>query len=306
MHPLKPSVAFFCKYLNRLFATGASWSKCSSVASALSTTVFMVSGYQLSSNPMVALVKKSIRAQRLPSAAYTDTWDVSMLFVYLRGLGPTHSLSNVSLLCKWVCLLKVDLLARSSDLERIFVSNIRFVDKRLCVRIFKPKEWRAGNKLAAGSYSKWLFIDPFPKDKKICCVATAQEVVKRFGTSVAKDLLVEGRYTHGVCTSVVKRPVGHLHEGMRFSLTADRISAIFLRAMTQAGVPEHYKAHSSRSAAISAASVTGFTDEWLMEAARISSPSVLNTYYRKPIREGHSFKRQRKLTTLAAALRSAL
>ena len=305
--PLRPSVASFCCYLNSVFLTGASWSKVSTIASSLSTAIFLVSGYRLSSNPMVALVKRSIRSQRLPRAAYEDTWDVSLMFRYLHSLGPTAKLSRTCLLKKWVCLLKLDFLARSSDLARVFLSNLRMERHRLYVRIFKPKEWRAGNKFAAGSYSKWLWADSYPQDSRVCVVATAREVVKRFSkTKVALDLNIEGRQQHGVCTSVIQRPENHPFKGCYYSLSADRISAIFLEAMTLAGVPAAYKAHSSRSAAISAASVCGFTDSWILKKARLASQSVLDTYYRKPIRKGHRLSRIEGKVSLAVALRSGM
>ena len=315
VNPLLPKIADFAVFLNTLYLDGAQWATITSACSSVSTAVFFVSGFTLSTHPLISLVKKGIRTGRPPSMRYKVIWDVDKVFLWVLSLGPNARLSPLTLLLKFVVLLKIDLMARGSDLARLFVSEISIVSGMLRCRFYMPKQWRAGGKYTNGRFTSWLYVAPFRSSPRICSVATFRHVLKC--TSVHRlppDIFYPDGSFRCVFSSIVPAPtskpatrVGCAHkvQGQVFSLSADRIASCVTEALSRAGVPAGFRAHSTRHASSSAAEKSGASVPRILAQTMIADEKTYTRFYRRDISRSTPRRKLRADASLAAMLRAS-
>ena len=309
-NPFHPRVADFALFLDCLFRDGKEWSTITTACSAVSTAVFFISGYRLSTNPLISLVKKGIRSSRPPTVGYADTWDLAIVFRWIQSLGPNNRLPPFLLLAKLVILLKIDLMARGSDLARLFVSEVSILGDKLRCRFFMPKQWRAGGKYTSGKFTSWVYVYSYPSEPLICSVSTIKYYLYVVDpATVVSDIVMPNCSFSCLFTSVFKGSSTHnnkLVRGRFFSLSAARIANIVKFVFQHAGVPSRYKAHSTRHAASSAAEVSGCPLDRILAQTMIADEKTFARYYRRDIVGRKKTRRLRATSTLSSFLRSCL
>jgi hypothetical protein len=234
---------------------------------------------------------------------YDDTWDVGLVFRWIRSLGPNRSLTRKMLLYKFVCLVKLDCMSRASDLARCFRHRVSISAGKLLLSFYQPKEWRPGGKYISGKYSSLVTIHRYLPDPLLCTVTTAKFFLAASSDPelFPDDLLVEGRRTRGLFPSVVRK------KGVYFSLSRDRLNSLLLEAFSLAGVPAKFGAHSTRSAAMSMAVLAGASADTVLAQARMSSLEVFRKFYHRPVVGGVRAPRKvRKAASMAYFIRASV
>ena len=129
--------------------------------------------------------------------------------------------------------MRIDLMSRSSDLAKLFRSQIKWTSNFFQVRFYKPKEWRPEGKYAHGVWSVWVTVYKYDIDTSLCTYRALQEYLARTqGVGFIEDLIIEG---------VPERQRGlfcalHPANGVYHSLKSGTISNIAHRAMINAGI----------------------------------------------------------------------
>ena len=306
-NPASPTIQTFTDFIQGVFDEGGSFSKTNTAASSVATAVHITSGVNPTDHPVVGLLRRSIRNIRPPRSSMTETWDVTLVFRWVLTLGSNGSLSRRMLTLKLIVLLKVDLMARGSDLARCFASEVKFCAGGMKVRFYKPKEWRPDGKFTGGVFSAWVYIASY-SNKRICSVSTYRYYLKsRPQSEWANDILVDDHWTRCIVSSIVKDKSGRRGprcKGKYYSLKKDTIANYMVEAMRLAGVPEKFLSHSSRAAAISMATEVAGDPGSVMAHARLSSEFNFRKFYLKDFQHGDLKKVPQQ--SIAACLRAGV
>src|SRR4051812_7740187 len=83
-------------------------------------------------------------------------------------MGTNEGLPLDALLLKVTVLLRIDLIARSSDLEKLYRSEIKWETGHFACRLLRPKEWRVESKGTNRQWSPWLVVYRYSKDARLC------------------------------------------------------------------------------------------------------------------------------------------
>ena len=118
LDPISGPVSEVANFLADLHSEGYQ-SKC--FCSAISSVHDKVDGVEVGKHPIVARLLKGAFYLRSPLPWYSSTWDVNIVLQYLKGLGPTTTLSLKALTHKLVMLLAFILTrpSRSADLASL-------------------------------------------------------------------------------------------------------------------------------------------------------------------------------------------
>lgn len=218
----------------------------------------------------LALAKRHYAQLHPRQGKYAEIYDIDMIFTLLQTREPNRTLPIAKLREKVVILLKIDLMARSHDLTRIFTHPelFRLQDSGLDVRLHKTKNDR--------TLTPWIHIEPFGDDPRICTV----EAVKCYLERMPKPKFAPTQL------SIARRHI-QAHplildlEGEK-SLGSERIANITKDVLRTAGIDtERFTGHSVRAASITKAIGLGMPRQTVMQHARISSEQVLAKHYLK-------------------------
>jgi hypothetical protein len=265
--------------------------------SAIGSVTEVIMGEAIIKRPEVKMFRQGVNVLVPTKPTYQTTWDITVLFRYVKGLGENKNLNLERLREKVVILLRIDLLSRSSDLEKLYWTEIKFDEEKVQVRLYRPKEWRSGSNNAYGDWSVWLVIYKYKKDLNLCTVTTLREWMERTKElECALDRKIRNGITRGVIISLDKR------EGKHYSIKASSIAKICADAMKKAGISKTFRSQSIRGAAASAALDQGAPIETILQQGRWSDVKMFRKYYyRKITRNEHRDKKN-----LQYALRAAL
>jgi hypothetical protein len=240
---------------------------------------------------MIDAFLKAVRTAAPPPQRREMTYDVTRLSLHFASLGPNASLSLDTLRTKAVCLLAVSLMARSSDLARILRDNgvRQRPDGSLDVRMWQPKEWRAGSKHADGAWSRWMLIQRH-EDALRCPVAAVLDYMQRTAACVPHDrrlaVISETESTASGQPGAVVCDSGLFLASSRpnQSLSSQAIAKIIKKGLGMAGIDvSEFSAHSVRSAAASDAIDRGRPIMDVMNAGRWSSASTFLKFYARAV-----------------------
>ena len=254
------------EFLSKEFKTyGAAWAVNHAI-STLSSVLNFTSDLAISDLPLV-------RGFRQGANVLRPTKPVSIIFNYVKGLGPNSALDDETLRSKLIILLRIDLLARTSDLERLRWSEINFHSDYFECRIYRPKEWRGEGKTSVGEFSPWLKVDNYKGDPTICSVVALREWSTRTDRSWIKSNASTVFWIRS------KRQVR--------SMRSSELAKISLGVMRAAGVPDEFKSQSMRGAAASAALDYQVPIKVILRQGRWSNQSLSRKYYYRQVpREG--------------------
>ena len=222
-----------------------------------------IDGVVVGKHPLVVRLMKGVFNGRPPQPRYGCTWDVKRVLEHIKSLGDNRVLSLKQLSSKLAVLLALANASRASDIHAL---DLRFMTKKEGRVTFQLAEL---TKTARPGKRKQLSYRPLEGEKHLCPVVTLADYVQRTGPF--------RRNESQLFLSVVKpfKPV-----------TKATIARWVKTVIQEAGVGTQYGAHSTRSAAATAAHMKGMSMRDIMDIADWSSDSTFKTFYLKPIESG--------------------
>ena len=224
----------------------------------------------ISQMAVVKAFRQSVNVLRPSKPAYSSTWDISIILSYIKYFGSNSTMDLKTLRLKVILLLRIDLLARSSDLAKLRRSELRFGADYFECRIYRPKEWRGESKRSVGEFSPWLKVTSYKNiDPLICSVLALREWISRTAHMVGPSAMV-------FC-SLTRRDHSFT------MLKSTTIAKLCSEAMLLAGVPANFKSQSMRGAAASAALDFGCNINEILHQGRWSDVLMFKKWYYRSI-----------------------
>ena len=228
---------------------------------ALSTVVYLNQQITFGQHPLVKRLLKGIFQERPSFPKYTKTWDVNIVFNYIKSMQNNESLSLRDLTFKVAILLKLLTLQRSQTLQKLKVTDIHIDDQSVHIYVSSLlKQSRPGNHL------KPIKLNRFDDDKNIC-VVSALELYLLKTVAIRND-------TDQLFISYL-RP----HK----AVTVGTIAKWIKRMLSLSGVNvTTFGSHSTRAASASAVYNYGCGIETIMNAAGWSEAETFKRFYNLP------------------------
>ena len=256
------------QYLTCLFKQDLSYSTINTARSSISALLDCNNNTSVGSHPLIIRFMKGVYQLRPPKPRYKETWNISPVLGYLRSLYPTSELSLKQLTLKLVMLVALITAQRlqtlqALDLRNMFVtgSKISFVLPTLL------KQTRPRNK------QPQIDIPAYKHDIKLDVHHLLINYIK-----VTEQL--RGDITQLFITySKPHRPTSR-----------DTLGRWLREVMQTAGIDiKKYTAHSTRSAAVSAAQNKNLPVEVILQTAGWTSENTFAQFYNKPVENPPSF-----------------
>lgn len=245
-----------------MFHSGYSYEILNSARSALSSLCDVEDGYTVGSHPLVVKFMTGVFNLRPSQPKYTETWDVSKVLCYLKGLTPVHDLSLKMLSYKLAMLIALTQASRSQSLSLItlkdFSKDSNSYTLYYCNLLKQSRRGRSNPMLTLKKYTP---------DSKICVVATLEEYIKRTET-------LRGSETK-LFISYVKP----------YKLVSSSTISRWLKCVLYlAGIDvTKFKSHSIRGAAASKAKLSGVPMQEILKVAGWASEQTFSEFYNKPL-----------------------
>ncbi|KAJ8020009.1 hypothetical protein HOLleu_41830 [Holothuria leucospilota] len=264
---LRPSVKQVLEFLTMLFRSGLSYSSINSARSALSTLVNPESESTIGGHPLVGRFLKGVYELR-PLPRYKTIWDISLLLNYLRSLHPLDVITLKELTLKLVMLIALVSAQRLQTLQLLDTSSMHVYDDKAVFHVTSHiKQSRPGSK------SLDIVLKDYTPDERV---------------SVFKVLLHYMKSTNQVRGSETKLFISYAKLHNAFS--TDTLSRWLKIVLANSGIDvSRYKAHSTRSAATSAAISAGVPTDEILRTAGWHSEKTFATFYNKPIKRENVF-----------------
>jgi hypothetical protein len=220
------------------------------------------------------------------------------------SMGENERLSDEQLRQKTVVLLRLDLMSRSSDLAKLFRSQIVWGEASFKVRFYKPKEWRPEAKSSHGVWSGWVTVHKYDKYPSICTYRVLREYISRTESTgvVIEGVSVDGIHTPQIPLFISISPKG----GKYYGLKSGTLSSIALSLMKLAFIPSRFGAKSIRGAVASCALDYGAKERDVLSQARWSDAKLFRKYYYRKIDRSPRLQVVSRASDLAFIIRASL
>lgn len=257
-----PPVKTVLQFLTDLVHAGLSYSAINTARSALSALVDVNHRHTIGSHPLVRRFLKGVFEVRTPQPRYKRIWDVSLVLNYLRSLHPISDLTLKQLTQKLLMLIALTSAQRLQTLWLLDITNLHLGSKEAVFVL--PNRLKQSH---PGSKPLEVVITGYQEDEKL----DVYSVLKRY-LLVTKPL--RGSETQLFISYIPPhKPVSR-----------DSLSRWIREILAAAGVDvPQYAAHSTRAAAVSAASRKNLPIDDILNTAGWSSESIFARYYKKPI-----------------------
>lgn len=262
-HPFSTDVSSILGFLADQFGEGKQYRSLNCYRSALSSTHLPVEGFPVGQHPLVVRLLKGAYNQRPPKPRYSHTWDVTQMLSYLSGLGSNESLSLKMLTQKLAMLLALVLGHRSSDLVRLTLRGRSYTPEGAvlpCKGL--AKQTRPGNEKSLQPVTIASFEEELLSP--VACLQSYENATMEFrGKEETMQLFLAMVPPHQpVCSSTIARWLKTL--------------------LKKAGLEPSFSAHSTRSAASTAAALAGVSTQEIMSRAGWSNKDTFCRYYYRP------------------------
>lgn len=249
-------------FLTSLFNQGLTYNSINVARSALAAFVMLQGEHAVGSHPLICRFLRGVYTLRPPAPRYEETWDVHIVFAYLRKLTPANSLSLKQLTQKLVMLVALVSAQRSQTLHKLRLDNLYYKDNTAYFRITELiKQSRPGK---TGFTVK---LDAYLTDRRLCVLTYLKHYIHR-----TRNL----RGNHQQLFISFKKP----HE----PVSKDTISRWITNIMKDAGIDTtRFKPHSTRSASTSAADKLGVPVSLILQTAGWSNEQTFRKFYNKPV-----------------------
>ncbi|KAJ8021950.1 hypothetical protein HOLleu_39297 [Holothuria leucospilota] len=263
INPFQPSLIEVLDFLTDLFLRGLGYSGLNTARAALSTFLILNGVKTIGQHPLICRFLKGVFELRPPSARYTTTWDVSVVLNFLRELHPLDSLSLKLVTLKLVMLVALVSAQRLQSLQLLDLSTMTKSATSYTFTINQLiKQSRPGY-----STTITVFLPDFEEDSRLSVYKVLEHyLILTFPLR---------QHCSRLFISYVKpyKPVSRDTLGRW-------IKTVLASAGIDVGV---FKAHSTRSAAVSAAKQNSLPVEHILKTAGWKSESTFAKFYNKPI-----------------------
>ena len=260
MDPLSPLVTDGINFLAFLFKGGLGYSAICTARSAISGLVKFKDSECFGEHQLVRKFIKGVFELRPALPRYAVTWDVDIVFDFLKMWFPFEDLTLKELTLKAVALMAILSGQRCQTLVKFSLSSMKVYDTKCVFNIDScVKQTRRGKHLAPVEFMC------FPNDSSLCVVSVLKHYIER-----TKDLR-KGTDQLLIAYQKPHKPV-----------STDTVGRWIRTILTQAGIDtEQFKAHSTRVASASAAVQRGAPVDAVLKAAGWAAESTFTKYYKK-------------------------
>lgn len=260
--PTCPPIISGAEFITKLFKEGGiGYSAINTARSALSAVIDPVNGITFGKQPLIKRVLRGVFRERPALPRYTTTYDVDIVLNYLKSLGTTVTLQDLTLrLATLTCILSGQ---RSQTLGYLSLSSM-YIDDNKCVFVVTEllKQTRPGH------HQEPLEFCAFADDPAICVVANLKAYLE-----VTKDM--RPKNDHGLFVSLSKP---------YHSVKSSTIAKWILNVLGKAGIDiSLFKTHSVRGASTTKAHMKGLSLHDIGKAAGWSGSSTFKKFYKKPL-----------------------
>ena len=269
--PVSGPISEVVNFLAHLFKEGYQYRSLNAYRSAISSVHEKADGYEVGQHPLVSRLLKGVFNQQPPKPRYEVTWDVTKVLNYIDSLGESDSLSLQVLTWKLAMILALTRPSRSADLVRLDLRYRRHTPEG--ARFSKTVQTGKA-KSRQGKPRAEFFFPAFPSNSRLCPQQTLRAYEQR-----TESFRTGGNEEQTRLFLAVVRP----HKPVCSSALARWLKSLLDKAGIDTSI---FKAHSTRSAAASAAANTGITTSDILKAADWSSEKVFIKFYYKPLRSG--------------------
>jgi len=253
-------------FLVVLFDAGLGYSAINTARCSLSTFITL-GHYTAGAHPLVVRFMKGVYNQRPSIPRYTAVWDVSVMIKFLKALAPAKFLSLQDLTLKLTMLLALVSAQRGQSLHLLDLDSCKESKNSFVFTLTAPiKNSRPG------FGPPTIIFKKFAPDKRICVHYYLQEYIRR--TKLIRKtskLLISFQKPHN-------------------AVSRDTISRWVRTLLTRAGIDSHFAPHSTRAAAVSAASRANVPVQEILKAAGWASCRTFAEYYKKEIKPQARFQ----------------
>ena len=259
--PCSTSIGNIANFLTGIFGEGKSHSTLNTYRSAISMSHDKVDGASVGQHSALCRLLQGMYNARPPRPKHTTIWNVDQVIGHIRSRPPSKDLDLKELSCKLVTLLALANADRASDIHLLDLQYATYREDRVVFQIAGLNKTRRSGQV---SYVR------FPECPNTCPVETLRVYEQRTQPlrGDATSLLVACVKPHKpVATSTISRWIKNMLE--------------------QAGI--HANAHSTRSAATSAAFAAGMSVKNIIDAANWAKESTFKRFYCRPVACSKSF-----------------
>lgn len=255
------SLGQILEFLSHLHRSGKAYSTINIARSMLSVTLGKVGGFPIGSHPLVIKLMKGCYNKNPPKPRYESTWDPEVVLEFIRSLGANDDLSFRDLSVKLVCLIALATLLRVSDIAGIDYETISIEELDAYFSLSRPMKAQHSGPL------KRIHLRSHRDDALVCPVVCLRNYILRtdsFRSEGDGGNLIMGLIApHGpVSGSTVGRWIKEL--------------------LGRAGIDTAFSAHSTRSAAASAAVRAGVSIDKVLRAGHWRRKSTFDRFYSRP------------------------
>lgn len=253
-------------FLAHIFEKGYQYRSLNSFRSAISSTHDRVDGVNVGQHPIISRLMAGALNSRPPQPRYNATWDVQEVLVFLENMGSYKDLSLKDLTIKTAMLLALTRPSRSADLCQLDLSQSKERPEGFTFHpTVLPKQARAGRSIQE------FFFPRFSDNKLICPVEALNQYVSK-----TESLRSQGQ------DRVTRLFIGCVkpHKPVTSSTVARWLKTVLEKTGIDVSI---FKAHSTRSASVSAAANLGITTKDILQAADWKTESVFQKFYYKPV-----------------------
>ena len=262
-NPLGATIGQILEFLSSEFAGGKQYRTLNSYRSAISMTHPPIDGVVVGKHPIVSRFMRGVFNSRPPQPRYTFTWDVSRVLNHIRVLGSNDTLSLKKLTYKLATILALANASRSSEIHALDVSYMKVSQVGVTFTLGDLTKTSRPGKLRS------LFYPVLEQDRILCPVNTLNEYLLR-----TKKYRLSGRSQSRLFLTVVK-PFKPAHKSS--------IARWIKTLIREAGVDDHFGAHSIRGASTTAATMQGMSVADVMKVADWTSDSTFKNFYYRPM-----------------------
>jgi len=256
-------------FLTSLYKTGVGYSALCTARSALSALASIQGRPGVGDNPLIKRFLKGVFQVRPTCPKYSSTWDVTVVLDYIRVNWTRHDVSLKHLTFKLVMLIALVTGQRGQTIHLLELNTM--VVKQDAVEFQVQDKVKTS---APGRQQPIVILPMYKADVNLCVVATLHDYIVRTALLRSED-------SCRLFISFAKpyKPVSR-----------DTISRWTLTAMALAGVDTTiFKAHSTRSAATSAASRKNVPIDTILSTAGWQNASTFAKFYKKQIKYSNVF-----------------
>jgi hypothetical protein len=265
IHSTDPTIFNVVNFLADQFMNGKKYGVIAGYRSAISTTLTMFGKPNWGDHPLISRLMKGIDNRRPSGPKYSKFWDVGILLKEIDSWERSEILDAKRLTLKIIALLRLALIGRSSDIEKIIFSQLVIDAEKATFQFFQKKQQK-NSRQASGS-----IIPRYSQNLNICPVHTLEVYIHR--TSGWRSSLPVDDKNDRLILAMVEP---HL------PLSSDRLANSILKLMNTVGVDTSvYTAGSLRGGTASKLLDSGRSVEEVMRQGQWKSFSVFETFYNR-------------------------